>query len=266
MREGGTEVNEPTPVREGDALDWLHEQGRQRARSVPEFDLEATLRAVRAARNGDEYALITSQVLDAVQTAHGNAEARADVDDDAQLLGELARNADDDAARRLYRKHRMEVFRFGVHVLADQGLAEEMVQETFIKAFRRAGDYDANRGPVRAWLFTIARSAALDIARRPSSRPLLLVDDFEPLVDDFELSSQSDDTDQALTTLIVNQALDKLPSIYRDVMLLVRDGFTHSEIAERLGIPIGTVKSRILKASGELRAELKSSWAELERL
>lgn len=85
-------------------------------------------------------------------------------------------------------------------------------------------------------------------------------------VDDFELPSQSDDTDRALTVLIVNQALDKLPSIYRDVMRLVRDGFTHSEIAERLGIPIGTVKSRTAKAADTLRAELKSSWAELERL
>ena len=214
---------------------------------------------MRVARNGDHYALITSQVFVAVQTARSNAEARAKVEDDAQLLGEIARKADDDAARRLYRKYRMELFRYGVHVLHDQGLAEEMVQETFITFCQQASNYDANRGPVRAWLFTIARSTAHDIARRPSSRPLLPVDDFE-------LPSQSDDTDRALTVLIVNQALDKLPSIYRDVMRLVRDGFTHSEIAERLGIPIGTVKSRTAKAADTLRAELKSSWAELERL
>ena len=56
---------------------------------------------------------------------------------------------DDDAARRLYRKYRMELFRFGVHVLHDQGLAEEMMQETFIKFCRQAKNYDANRGPVR---------------------------------------------------------------------------------------------------------------------
>lgn len=85
---------------------------------------------MRVARNGDHYALITSQVFVAVQTARSNAEARAKVEDDAQLLGEIARKADDDAARRLYRKYRMELFRYGVHVLHDQGLAEEMVQET----------------------------------------------------------------------------------------------------------------------------------------
>ena len=167
------------------------------------------------------------------------------------LIAEIAAKNDDDAARRLYRKYRMELFRFGVHALRDQGLAEEMVQETFIKFCRQAGNYDASRGPVRAWLFTMARSAAYDIARRPSSRPLLPVEDFQ-------LPPQYDSVDEALTVLTVDQALDKLPSIYADVMRLVRDRFTHSEIAGRLGIPVGTVKSRMAKAADTLRAELAS--------
>ena len=167
------------------------------------------------------------------------------------LIAKIAARNDDDAARRLYRKYRMELFRFGVHVLNDQGLAEEMVQETFIKFCQRAGSYDATRGAVRAWLFTMARSAAIDIARRPSSRPLLPVEDFQ-------LPPQYDTVDEALTVLTVDQALDKLPSIYGAVMRLVRDGLTQSEIAERLGIPVGTVKSRTAKAAGTLRAELAS--------
>ena len=167
------------------------------------------------------------------------------------LIAKIAARSDDDAARRIYRKYRIELFRFGVHVLGDQGLAEEMVQETFIRFCRQARNYDAKRGPVRGWLFTMARSAAYDIARRPSSRPFLPVEDFQ-------LPPQYNSVDEALTTLTVDQALDQLPSIYADVMRLVRDGFTHSEIAGRLGIPIGTVKSRMAKAADTLRAELAS--------
>ena len=167
------------------------------------------------------------------------------------LIANIAARNDDDAARRLYRKYRMELFRFGVHVLHDEGLAEEMVQETFVKFCRQAGKYDVSRGPVRGWLFTMAKSAAVDVARRPSSRPFLPVEDFQ-------LPPQYDTVDQALTVLTVDEALDKLPSIYSDVMRLVRDGFTHSEIAGRLGIPVGTVKSRMAKAADTLRAELAS--------
>jgi RNA polymerase sigma-70 factor (ECF subfamily) len=167
------------------------------------------------------------------------------------LIAKIAAVGDEDAARRLYLKYKMELFRFGFHVLRNRGLAEEMVQETFAKFCQQAGRYDVKRGPVRGWLFTMAKSAAYDIARRPSSRPM------HP-VEDFQLPPQYDTVDEALTVLTVDQALDKLPSIYGDVMRLVRDGFTHSEIADRLGIPIGTVKSRMAKAASTLRAELAS--------
>ena len=76
----------------------------------------------------------------------------------------------------------------------------------------------------------MARSVAYDIARRASSRPFLPVADFQ-------LPPRYDSVDEARRVLKVDQALGKLPSIYAEVMHLVRDGFTHSEIAERLGIP-----------------------------
>jgi RNA polymerase sigma-70 factor, ECF subfamily len=123
------------------------------------------------------------------------------------------------------------------------------VQETLMKVCQRAGTYDPARGPVRGWLFTMARTTAYDIARRPSSRPFLPVEDFQ-------LPPQYDTTDKMLTVFTVDQALDKLPAIYADVMRLVREGLTHTEIAERLDIPVGTVKSRSAKAASSLRAEL----------
>jgi DNA-directed RNA polymerase specialized sigma24 family protein len=143
-------------------------------------------------------------------------------------IGLIAARNDDDATRRLYRNYRMELFRYGVHVLHDQGLAEEMVQETFIRFCQRAGSYDAGRGPVRGWPFTMAKSVAVDIARRPSSRPFLPVEDFQ-------LPPQYDSVDEALTVFTVDQALDKLPSIYAEVMRLVRDGFTPSPTSARSG-------------------------------
>jgi RNA polymerase sigma-70 factor, ECF subfamily len=165
------------------------------------------------------------------------------------LVARIAASNDEDAARRLYRKYHNELLRYGVYWLRDQGLAEEMLQETFIKFCRRAGTYDPHRGTVRKWLFKMAKTTVVDIARRPSSRPLLSVEDFQ-------LPPHDDRTDQALMAIAVGQAVDKLPSIYRDVMRLVADGFTHSEIAERLGIPVGTVKSRMAKAAHTLRTEL----------
>ena len=167
------------------------------------------------------------------------------------LIAKIAASNDNEAARRIYEKYHMDLLRFGFHVLRDEGLAEEMVQETFIKLCKSAGSYDVDRAPVRAWLFTMARSTAYDIARRPSSRPLLPVEDFQ-------LPHQYDSVDEALTVLTIDQAIDKLPEIYGNVIRLARRGFTHSEIAEGLRIPIGTVKSRMAKALGMLRAELAS--------
>jgi DNA-directed RNA polymerase specialized sigma24 family protein len=111
----------------------------------------------------------------------------------------------------------MELFRFGVYVLHDQGLAEEMVQETFIKFCPRASNYAASRGPVRGWLSAMARSAAIDIARRRSPWPFLPAEDFQ-------VPPRYDTVGEALATLTVGQALDKLRSIYSDVMRLARDG------------------------------------------
>ena len=103
--------------------------------------------------------------------------------------------------------------------------------------------------PSRAWLFQMARSTAYEIARRSSSRPLLPVG---------ELPLEYDNVDGALTVLTVDQTLDKLPSIYRDVMRLVGAGFTQFEIAERghpdrhRQIPDGQGRCRVAGRVGNL--------------
>ena len=101
----------------------------------------------------------------------------------------------------------MELFRFGFHVLHDQGLAEEMVQKRDLhQVLPAVQQLRRQAGSGAGWLFTMARLAAHDIARRPSSRPLLPVEDFQ-------LPPQYDTVDQALTVLTVDKALGKLPSI-----------------------------------------------------
>jgi RNA polymerase sigma-70 factor, ECF subfamily len=114
-----------------------------------------------------------------------------------------------------------------------------MVQECFVKLWRTAGRFDASRGSVGAYLFVIARSVAADIRKRPSSRPLLSVDEVH-------IPPQLDSVDQILDALIVREALETLSSAHLQVLRLAQDeGLTQSQIAERLGLPLGTVKTRM---------------------
>ena len=119
-----------------------------------------------------------------------------------------------------------------------------------LRLWRSAGRYEPDRGSVGAYLFVIARSAAADIRKRPSSRPLLPVDDSQ-------LPPLPDRTDQILDSLMVREALDKLSSPHAKVLrLALEEGLTQTEIAERLGLAIGTVKSRTFNGLRALRTAL----------
>ncbi len=150
----------------------------------------------------------------------------------------------------LYRRYGRRLYRFGVQVLGNPGLAEEMVQESFVRLWRTAGRFDATRGSVGAYLFVIARSTAADIRKRPSSRPLLSVDEVH-------MPPQLDSVDQILDSLIVREALDTLSPAHAAVLLLAQgEGLTQSQIAERLGVPLGTVKTRMFHGMRALRTAL----------
>jgi RNA polymerase sigma-70 factor (ECF subfamily) len=169
---------------------------------------------------------------------------------EAQLVGQIADGNIEEPMRELYRRYAKNLYRFGLHMLGDEGLAEEMVQESFQRLWRSAGRYDAGRGSVGAFLFVLARSAAADIRKRPSSRPLLQVEDFQ-------LPPLPDSTDQILDSLILRGALDKLSSAHAKVLrLALEEGLTQAEIAERLGLAVGTVKSRTFNGMRALRSAL----------
>jgi RNA polymerase sigma-70 factor, ECF subfamily len=169
---------------------------------------------------------------------------------EAQLVGQIADGNIEDPMKELYRRYAKNLYRFGLHMLGDEGLAEEMVQESFQRLWRSARRYEAGRGSVGAYIFVIARSAAADIRKRPSSRPLLPVEDFQ-------LPPLPDSTDQILDSLILREALGKLSSAHAEVMrLALEEGLTQTAIAERLGLAVGTVKSRTFNGLRALRSAL----------
>lgn len=170
--------------------------------------------------------------------------------EEAELVGQIA--AGDIAApmTELYRRYSKRLYCFGMQVLQNTGLAEEMVQETFVRLWRTASGFDARRASVSTYLYVIARSTAADIRKRPSSRPLLPAEEADvPL--------QADKVDQILDGLIVHEALATLSPAHREVVRLAHDeGLTQSQIAERLGVPLGTVKTRMFHGMRALRSAL----------
>jgi RNA polymerase sigma-70 factor, ECF subfamily len=169
---------------------------------------------------------------------------------EAELVAQMAAGDVGAPVTELYRRYGRRLYRFGVQVLGNTGLAEEMVQECFVRLWRTAGRYDAARGSVGAYLFVIARSTAADIRKRPSSRPLLSVDEVH-------IPPLPDNVDQVLDSLIVREALETLSSSHAEVLLLAQEeGLTQSQIAERLDIPLGTVKTRMFHGLKALRSAL----------
>ena len=170
--------------------------------------------------------------------------------EEADLVAQIAAGDVEAPVAELYRRYGKRLYRFGVQALGDNGLAEEMVQESFVKLWRSAERFDAERGSVGAFLFVIARSTAADIRKRPSSRPLVPVEETQ-------VPAQPDSVDQILDSLIVREAFETLGPGHAQVLQLAQEeGLTQSQIAARLGLPLGTVKTRTFHGMRTLRAAL----------
>jgi RNA polymerase sigma-70 factor, ECF subfamily len=170
--------------------------------------------------------------------------------EDADLVAQIAAGDIGEPMAEMYRRFGTRLYRFGFHQLGDAGLAEELVQECFVRLWRTAGRFDLNRGTVAAYMFVMAKSISMDLRRRPSSRPLAPVE--EEMV-----PPQPDSADQIAETLMVRDALESLSPAHREVLMLVHaEGLTQSQIAERLGLPLGTVKTRMFHGLRALKAAL----------
>ncbi len=138
-------------------------------------------------------------------------------------------------------------------MLHDRGLAEDLVQETFVRLWRSAHRFDPGRSSVRTFVYTLARRAAVDLWRRSSRSPAPTA--AEPETEDAVGGAAFD---ELLVRLDVGEALAALTPVHRAVLELQYHGdLTQTQVAERLGIPLGTVKSRTLYALRALAAELK---------
>jgi RNA polymerase sigma-70 factor (ECF subfamily) len=179
----------------------------------------------------------------------GPAESVAVANDDAELIRAVAAGDRGDPLRELYRRYAGRIFGLGVQLLGDRGLAEELVQESFVRLWRNADRFDPGRGSAATFVFTIARRLAVDLWRRPSSRPGH--PEPPPLPDD-------DHVDRLVDRLGVRDAMNSLSDAHRQILeLSYGDQLKQTEIADRLNIPLGTVKTRSFHAVRALRAALE---------
>jgi RNA polymerase sigma-70 factor (ECF subfamily) len=163
----------------------------------------------------------------------------------------------DAALRAAYAAHGPELYRFARRSLGDSGMAEDAVQEAFVRAWRASGSYDPARSSQRTWLFAILRNVVIDLARARRVRP--------PLADDRDRDgddggpSVDDEFDRVLTTWQVEAALAELDADHRRVLVEVHwRGRPYAEVAAELGIPAGTVKSRVYYGLRALRGTLEA--------
>lgn len=169
---------------------------------------------------------------------------------DAELL-QHAGGADVQAAafRELYRRYHRPMYTFLLRRVGDRTMAEEALQETFVKLWRQASRFDPARGSVTALLFTVGRSVAADVQRREVRHArdgVVAADLAAPTGPDVELSS------------VVASCIERLPRTQREMLDLAYWGdLTQRQIADALHIPLGTVKSRLFHALRGLRSELQ---------
>lgn len=181
--------------------------------------------------------------------------------EDSQLV--LAyRSGDEHAFKTLLEKHLGSVYAFVFHLVRDPASAEDITQETFVKAWRSLNRYDVKK-PFRTWLFAIAKNSAYDWLKKKRAIPFSTFvqegDDkpFEDIPDGELLPDELLMREDVVTQ--VRHSLDLLTTSHRALIALVYlEGFSLHEVADILGEPYNTVKSRHQRAIVELRRHLSS--------
>jgi RNA polymerase sigma-70 factor, ECF subfamily len=182
---------------------------------------------------------------------------------DEELLDKF-QSGQREAFGALVRRYQAELFGYLRRYLGDHALAEDVAQNTFLQVFLKIGQYERGRA-ARPWLYTIATHQAIDALRRQGRHQLLSIDQQRPDADDAGLpqlmnlleSSQPSPLEQVEAEErreLVRAGVDRLPDFLKQVLILAYyQGLKYSDVAEIVGIPVGTVKSRLHSALVKLQ-------------
>jgi len=182
-----------------------------------------------------------------------------DTPTDVELLARIAAG-DLDAVAALYDRHAGMLLALSLRIVRDRAEAEDVVHDAFVTVGERAGQYVPERGAVGAWLVTLVRNLGIDRTRRRDRRGAIARD---VLAHDPEAKAAATPADPeselagASERARVRRALQALPEVQRTTLeIAFFEGLTYAEIAEREGVPLGTIKSRAARALAALREAL----------
>ena len=165
---------------------------------------------------------------------------------------DCARLCTTDGMADAYARFAAELTGFGHHRLGDRGLAEEITQEVFVRAWRRCRTFTGATGQLRTWLFAIARNAIVDAVRARGRRPVTAPPDAA-----LHVADPADHLEALHTRWQVRSALRRVSGDHREVVTAVfLRGNSYADAATALGIPLGTLKSRVYYALRALRTAL----------
>ena len=162
--------------------------------------------------------------------------------------------------RAAYAAHGPELYRFALRQLGDGGAAQDVVQEVFLRAWRAADSFDPQLASLRTWLFAIARNVVVDEARRFAVRPWQ-----RELTDGTDLPPDPGaNTDESLVDAwVVEEALRRIGAEHRAAIVQTHlRGRPHAEVAAELGIPVGTLRSRVFYGLKALRLAMEEMGVE----
>lgn len=200
----------------------------------------------------------SSQAVQEIKN-HGNTNTMKQEQNTEQLLGWLiavANERDKKAFSQLFSWFAPKILRYGVSHLNTQSNAQELLQETMSNVWKKAHYFNADKGAVTTWVYTIMRNASFDMLRKvQSNREEMLSDDIWPLVE--AQAVEEGEYDDHLMQKEIRRYLSLLPDAQQQVIRGVYfQHLSQEELAKQLGVPVGTVKSRLRLALGKLKQKM----------